>query len=365
MAKILIVDDDPYSCSLFRALCKTKGHDTTVASTRGEGLKEVTAQPYDLVMLDVHLPDGNGLDALPQFRSAESSPMVIILTALGDPNGAELAIKSGAWDYLHKPIPLQEVALSLTRALEHREIEQSHKRSLFLKREDLVGDSQKMLACLELAARSADSDMNVLICGETGVGKEVVASLIHKNSRRYAKPFVVVDCSSLPESLVESALFGHVKGAFTGAVEDQAGLVKKADGGTLFLDEVGELPSQMQKNLLRVLQERTFRPVGSSREVRSDFRLIAATNRNLDRMVKEEKFRDDLLFRLRTVQIDLPPLRERKEDSYPLAISFMKSLNDRYGHGIKGIGPDFLDAIQNYPWPGNVQIGRASCRERV
>jgi two-component system, NtrC family, response regulator len=355
MAKILIVDDDPNSFSLFRAICRTKGYEATVAENLKDGLREAVENSYDLIMLDVHLPDGNGLEALPKFRAAGSSPVVIILTALGDPNGAELAINSGAWDYLAKPVSLQEVSLSLTRALEHRQMEQSNRKTLLLKRDEFAGSSPKLLHCLELVAHAAGSDMNALIYGETGTGKEVLASLIHKNSARAGKPFVVVDCSSLPANLVESALFGHVKGAFTGAVEDQVGLIKKADGGTLFLDEVGELPQPMQKNLLRVLQERIFRPVGSSREVSSNFRLIAATNRNLDQMVGQGTFREDLLFRLKTMHIALPPLRERKEDIHTLIIHFMNSLNDRYGHGIKGISPDLLEAVQTYTWPGNVR----------
>jgi two-component system NtrC family response regulator len=234
-------------------------------------------------------------------------------------------------------------------------MERDSKTNLFLTRREFVGESPQILHCLELLTRAASSDMNVLLCGETGSGKEVAASLIHKNSLRSGKPFVVVDCSSLPENLVESALFGHVKGAFTGAVEEQIGLVKKADGGTLFLDEVGELPPATQKNLLRVLEERSFRPVGSPRETTSNFRLIAATNRNLDEMLATGKFREDLLFRLKTMQIELPPLRERKGDYYPLMIHFMKFFDDRYGHGIKGMGPDLLEAVQEYDWPGNVR----------
>ncbi len=356
MARILIVDDDPYIGSLFRALCKENGYEATVAKTLGEGLKAIVKNPFDLIMLDVNLPDGNGLDALPKFKTAASLPMVIIMTALGDPNGAELALKSGAWDYLNKPVPPQEMMLALSRALEHRQIERDQQNNRYcLDRGEYVGESPQMLHCLELVTRAANSEMNILIYGETGTGKELVASLIHKNSSRSGKPFIVVDCSSLPENLVESALFGHVKGAFTGAVENQVGLVKKADGGTLFLDEVGELPPPMQKNLLRVLQEHSFRPVGSSQEISSNFRLIAATNRKLDQMVADGKFREDLLFRLKTLNIELPPLRERKEDFHSLMIHFMKNLNDRYGHGIKGLGPDLLEAVQQYDWPGNVR----------
>ncbi len=357
MARILIVDDEKMITSLFGTLCRQQGHEAVTASTLQEGLKEISGSAYDLVMLDVFLPDGNGLENIEKFRAAASSPMVIIMTAAGDPRGAELAIKSGAWDYLSKPVPAQEVILTLTRALEYRQIEQSQYSISLLRREELVGGSPKIMQCLKLMekARLAGSEMNVLITGETGTGKEVVAGIIHKNSSRCGKPFIVVDCSSLPENLVESVLFGHVRGAFTGAVEDRVGLIKKADEGTLFLDEVGELPLPMQKNLLRVLQEHTFRPVGSTQEVTSTFRLIAATNRDLASMVQEHCFREDLLYRLRTIQIDLPPLRERKEDYYPLMVHSMKNLHQKYGHGIKGIGPDFLEAVHHYPWPGNIR----------
>ncbi len=355
MAQILIVEDDPSSSSFFRALCRTLGHEVKVAATLESGLHGAQSESPDLILLDVHLPDGNGLESLPQFRLAETSPVVIIVTGLGDANGAEMAIKSGAWDYLQKPVPPQEFTLTVTRALEFRQVERSRRTMRALKREALVGESPPLMTCLDLVAKAADSDMSVLLAGETGTGKEVVAQIIHQNSARAAHPFVVVDCSSLPENLVESVLFGHTKGAFTGAAEDRVGLVKKADGGTLFLDEIGEMPLASQKNLLRVLQERTFRPVGSAQEVSSNFRLIAATNRNLEQMVQQKAFRDDLLYRLKTLQIHLPPLRERKEDCHLLMIHFMKSFHLKYGHGLKGIGSDLLEVVENYGWPGNVR----------
>jgi two-component system NtrC family response regulator len=224
-----------------------------------------------------------------------------------------------------------------------------------LKRNGIIGDSEKITACLELVAQAADSDANVLITGETGTGKELFAKVIHANSRRAPKSFVVVDCTALPETLVESVLFGHARGAFTGAETSEEGLIKQADGGTLFLDEIGELPSAIQKKFLRVVQEHRFRPVGGRREITSDFRLMAATNRNLETMVREGRFREDLLFRLRTIVIDAPPLREIPGDIKKLTIHYMNDLCKRFGIIAKRASPEFWETVNAYPWPGNVR----------
>ena len=271
-----------------------------------------------MILLDVGLPDGNGLDAIARIQKAESRPQIIIITASGDQNGAELAIRNGAWDYIQKPASVHDMALSIIRAIQYREERKGKRQGAgaprLLKLDGIVGNCPKMKERFELVAQAADTETNVLITGETGTGKELFASAIHNNSLRAKKPFVVVDCSALPETLVESILFGHDKGAFTGAQKAREGLIKQADGGTLFLDEVGELPFPVQKAFLRVLQERRFRPVGTGAEISSDFRLIAATNRDLQKLVLEGVFRDDFLFRLRSFIIELPPLREREED---------------------------------------------------
>jgi two-component system, NtrC family, response regulator len=358
MAKVLIVDDDEIFCGMLSRVVGNLQHDAVSVSTIAEGLSEVACREYDVVFLDVRLPDGNGLEALSQFTGSASAPEVIIITGAGDPNGAELAIKSGAWDYIQKPSPLQNMTLPFMRALQYRREKQARSRVssiTALKREGIVGSSPQMLECLDVLARVAGTDANVLIAGETGTGKELFAAAVHANSLRANRPFVVVDCSTLPETLVEGMLFGHDRGAFTGADKARQGLIKQADGGTLFLDEVGELPLNVQKAFLRVLQERRFRPLGNKTEIESDFRLVAATNRDLQNLVALGRFRDDLLFRLKSFTVKLPPLRGRKEDITELTIHHLARLAQRYGVGLKGYSPDFQEALSVYPWPGNVR----------
>ncbi|NVM22503.1 MAG: sigma-54-dependent Fis family transcriptional regulator [Desulfobacterales bacterium] len=355
MAKVLIIDDDKMICDMLSRMVGRMGHDAAYTLTLTHGMKEVSSGTFDVVFLDVCMPDGNGLEVLPKIREASSSPEVIIITGEGDPDGAELAIKSGAWDYVEKPLSIHEMTLSLVRSLQYREEKGTGKPRVALKREGIVGSSQQMRACFDLLAQAASSDVSVLITGETGTGKELFAQAIHDNSRRADKNFVVVDCAALPGNLVESMLFGHEKGAFTGADKAHVGLVKQADGGTLFLDEVGELPLSVQKAFLRVLQERRFRPLGDKQEIESDFRLVAATNRNLDQMVEAGKFRDDLLFRLRSFTMELPHLRERRGDIREIAMHYMARLCDRHATGTKGLSPEFLETLISYGWPGNVR----------
>jgi len=355
MANVLIIDDDRLICQTVSNVVKNMGQRATSSFTLKDGLKTARSGRFDVVFLDVRMPDGNGLDILPAIRETSSSPEVIILTGYGDPDGAELAIKNGAWDYIQKPSSLQAIKLPLARVLQYRQEMMVTKRPVALKRNSIVGKSPKIEACLDIVAQAASGDANVLITGETGTGKELFAWAIHANSPRSKKNFVVVDCAALPETLVESVLFGHVKGAFTGADRSQDGLIKQADGGTLFLDEVGELPLSIQKNFLRVLQERRFRPVGGNREVKSDFRLVAATNRDIDDMVKRRAFRDDLLFRLRSLLIELPPLKEICEDIKELAMHYLTKLSERHATGMKGLSPEIWDVFAKYHWPGNVR----------
>lgn len=331
------------------------GHDAVKAITLKEGLARVVENAFDVVFLDIRLPDGNGLDALPLIRKAPSHPEVIIITGFGDPDGAELAMKNEVWDYLHKPSSVKDMTLTLTRAIQYREEKKSHKHPMVLKREGIVGGSSQMEAVINLMAQAAGNEANVLISGATGTGKELFAWAIHNNSRRAGKNFVVVDCTALPETLVESILFGHEKGAFTGADKMRDGLVKQANGGTLFLDEVGELPPTIQKSFLRVLQDRSFRPIGGKDIIESDFRLIAATNRDLNYMAAEGLFREDLLFRIRTLTIDLPPLRIRPADIEELTNYYIAKFCARYGIAQKGFSPEFLNALKKYEWPGNVR----------
>ena len=355
MASVLIIDDDPVFCDVLTRAISLLGHNVTFSLSLKEGIKAVSSQAFDVVMLDVQLPDGNGITAIPKILDMESRPEVIIITGSGDPDGAEIAVKSGAWDYIEKPATVDAMTLPLVRAIEYRKEKLQIKPPLTLDRGGIVGDSEKMRACLELVASASVSEVTVLITGETGTGKELIASAIHKNSPRSDAPFIVVDCGALPASLVESVLFGHAKGAFTGADKSQPGMIKQADGGTLFLDEVAELPLFLQKNFLRVLQERRFRPVGAKKEEKSDFRLIAATNRNLDGMVKNETFRSDLMYRLRSLDIELPPLRQRFEDIQDLAIYEMTRICKQSDKAMKGFSRDFFETLRAYDWPGNVR----------
>ncbi|BCL62221.1 hypothetical protein DGMP_29140 [Desulfomarina profundi] len=308
MADILIIDDDLVLSEMLVDQMMRLGHKAEMVNTLAEGLEKSKECFYDVVLLDVQLPDGNGLESLGHFKNTSSCPEVIIITGQGEADGAEKAVLSGAWGYIEKPHVIRELNLQLTRALQYRQEKMRvNKIPVALKRKNIIGSSPAINKCLDQVAQAAASDVSVLVAGATGTGKELFAKAIHENSSRCHKNFVVVDCAALPENLIESTLFGHVKGAFTGADREQNGLVKQADGGTLFLDEVGELPLNTQKKFLRLLQEHEYRPVGSSSQQYSDFRLVAATNRNLEECVSRDEFRDDLLFRLQAVTIKLPP----------------------------------------------------------
>lgn len=355
MAKILILDDDHMLCEMVCRQIDILAHETVCAHTLAHGLKAVSKFAFDLVLLDVHLPDGSGLEALSQFKAADSQPEIIIITGEGDPDGAELAIETGAWDYIEKPLSSREITLQVTRALEYRYEKAACRAPTLLKRQAIIGSTPKLEACLQKVAQSTGTDTPVLITGETGTGKELFARAVHDNSRRSSGPFVVLDCAAFPDNLVESMLFGHCKGAFTGADQNRDGLILQADKGTLFMDEVGELPLTVQKAFLRVLQERRLRPIGGKQEMESDFRLVAATNRDLEAMVQGGQFRKDLLFRLKAAVIHLPPLNERKTDIEALAMHYISSFCKRYGMGLKGVSPEFFQVLEAYAWPGNVR----------
>jgi two-component system, NtrC family, response regulator len=355
MGNILIIDDDAEVRETLLSLTRRMRMSGEAVGTLRDGIVRLRKGGVDVAFLDVSLPDGNGLDALSEIKALPDSPEVIILTGRGDPDGAELAIQGGVWDYLLKPSPIKDTMLTLERALKYRVGKRGSCAPVALRLEDVVGKSQPMRACFDAVAGAAGSGASVLITGETGTGKELIARTIHVNSARAGKPFVVVDCAALTETLVESTLFGHKKGAFTGADSDRTGLVKLADGGTLFLDEVGEMPLNLQKAFLRVLQERRFRPVGGSAELESDFRLMAATNRDLNRMVEQGGFRSDLFYRIKTISISLPPLRERVEDVKPLCVFRVGQLCEQYGSPLKGFDPDVFQVLEGYDWPGNVR----------
>ena len=355
MAKVLIIDDDEIISEMLSDMVSMSGHSAMTAANLADGIHKARTDSFDVVFLDIRLPDGSGLDALPTIREAPSSPEIIIITGFGDPDGAELAIKNGAWDYIEKSSSIREMELPFVRAIQYRKEKMAGPPLVQLKRDGIIGSAPPMQVCLNFLAQTANSEANVLITGETGTGKELFARAIHENSRRGQKNFVVVDCASFPETLVESILFGHEKGAFTGADKAQDGLIRQAHGGTLFLDEIGELPLSIQRTFLRVLQEHRFRTVGGKYEIESNFRLISATNKDLNLLVSKNRFREDLLFRLRTLSVELPALRTRKEDIKELAIYYVARICERYGIGIKGFSSDFLESLNSYDWPGNVR----------
>ncbi len=356
MAEILIIDDDPVICTIMERKVAKMGHSVSVAHTIKEGLAKAKALAVDLVFLDIYLPDGNGLTLLPILTNLPQRPEVIIFTAQGSSDSAETAIKNGAWDYLEKPVLTQELALSLKRVLLYRTSQQEALTiAPRLKEHGIIGSSSLITKCRSELALAAQGEAHILLTGETGTGKELFAQALHANSNRSHKSFVVVDCAALPENLIESALFGHERGAFTGADKSTSGLVKQADGGTLFLDEIGELPLNLQTPFLRVLQEHRFRPVGSTQEDESNFRLVAATHRNLPAMAANKEFREDLLYRLQALVIELPPLRKRAGDIEELAYHFVNQICRRYGIAPKEIGPDTLEMLVAYPWPGNIR----------
>ena len=356
MADVLVVDDDKGMNQMLVDLITSIDHNAQSAYTLSDGLQVATTGAFDVVFLDVRMPDGSGLDIIKEIRELPNPPEVIIMTGVGDPDGAEIAIKAGAWDYLQKPLSPKKIILPLKRVLQYRDnIKKYAQPAVTLERSGIIGSGTRITICLDRLALAARTQANVLVTGETGTGKELFVRCLHRNSPVSAGRFVVVDCAALPESLIESALFGHKKGAFTGAHTDQEGLVKMADGGTLFLDEVGELHLRTQKTFLRVLQEKKFRPVGGKNELESHFRLVAATNRDLDRMVEDGFFRKDLLYRLRTIALELPPLRQRLEDLPELVAHFTDLSCNKFGVKTKGFAPEFMELLSAYDWPGNVR----------
>ena len=356
MAKVLIVDDDTTICRMLGELVQHEGHEADTAVTLAEGLRSVRLNPYDVVILDVEMPDGSGLEAISKFRQAAPSPEVIIITGYGDPDGAEIAVNNGAWDYVQKPLSARNVILPIRRVLQYRDgLVRAKKPLVALKLEGIIGSSPQMQACFDSLAHISGSSASVLLTGETGTGKELFAKAIHANSSRADGAFVVVDCAALPATLIESSLFGYERGAFTGADKAQVGLIKQADGGTLYLDEVGELPLPIQSAFLRVLQERRFRPIGGKKEIASDFRLISVTNRDLEQMCKAGEFREDILYRLRAATLELPPLRHRSGDIKDLVFYYTAKFCEKYGTETKGFSPDFFEAMCVYEWPGNVR----------
>ena len=359
-AKILVVDDEPSILRLLREALTQWGYQVTTASNARDALDALRTEMYDAAITDIRMPDTSGLDLLKEIKKHDDSIEVVIMTGYPTIASAVEALKEGAYDYLSKPLILDELRHLMARVTERKFLKgevQSLRARLGeeLTVNELVGGSTPMERVKEIIAKVAATDSPVLIEGESGTGKELVAAAIHRLSVRVKGPFIPVNCSAIPEDLLESEFFGHVRGAFSGAVSDALGLFRGANDGTIFLDEIAELSPALQVKLLRVLQEMQVRPVGSTKAYPVDVRVIAATNRDLDRSIADGRFRQDLYYRLNVVRVSLPPLRARREDIPALVNHFLRRFNRRFRRDVRGITPEALAALEVHDFPGNVR----------
>jgi two-component system response regulator GlrR len=360
MRKILVVDDDRNLLELVKMRLESADYDVTTALREEEAIEAVKNQVFDLSVVDLQLVHRDGISLMEDLHLVLPEMPVIILTAYGSIESAVEAMKRGAYSYLTKPFEPQDLLLQIERALENRRLTVEIKRLKGLLEErydfaNIVARSEKMKRVLEMVSQIASTESTVYIHGESGTGKELIAKAIHLASERKEKPFVAINCAALPETLMESELFGHEKGAFTGAVRSTKGLFTQAHGGTLFLDEIGDMPLSIQAKLLRALQERQFYPVGSEKPVAVDVRVIVATQKDLESHVKQGLFREDLFYRIHVIPIKLPPLRERREDIPPLVEHFLNRFSQRMKKEVKGFMPQAMQKLMLYEWPGNVR----------
>jgi DNA-binding NtrC family response regulator len=360
VAKILVVDDEPSILKLLKEALTQWGYQVGCVGTGAEALEAIRTELFDAAITDIRMPEMSGLDLLREIKRHDDSIEVVIMTGYPTIASAVEALKEGAYDYLSKPLILDELRHLMARVTERRFLKgevQSLRARLGeeLTVNELIGNAQPMQRVKEIISKVATTDSPVLIEGESGTGKELVAAAIHRLSSRNKGPFIPVNCSAIPEDLLESEFFGHVRGAFSGAVSDALGLFRGANEGTIFLDEIAELSPGLQVKLLRVLQEMQVRPVGSTKAHPVDVRVIAATNRDLDRSIADGRFRQDLYYRLNVVRVSLPPLRSRREDIPALVNHFLRRYNRRFRRDVKGITPDALATLSGYDFPGNVR----------
>jgi two-component system response regulator HydG len=365
---ILVVDDDVDTASIFRDALRERGFAADYVTSAEECLAWVRSHRVDLVVTDFQMPGMNGVELVTQLRESDPDLLSIVITGVGGLDAAIAAIRAGAYDFITKPVKMDALSIAISRAVEHislkRELRRLRSSKPDVGNDGIVGSSTAMKQTLELVRRVADSDATVLITGESGSGKEVVARAIHNLSPRKDQPFVAINCAAMPAPLLESELFGHVRGAFTDAKHARTGLFVQAQGGTLLLDEIGEMPLEMQVKLLRVLQERTVRPVGADHEIPVHARIIAATNKDLEVAVEEKRFREDLFYRINVVAIPVPPLRERQGDILVLAQFFLRRIAERAGKPVDGISEPAARLLVEYDWPGNVRE-LENCMERA
>jgi two-component system response regulator AtoC len=360
MAVILIVDDEPLQREILKTILSDEGYETYAAASGEEAMKLARTYEPDVVLSDLKMGKMNGIELLEKLKSLKQAPTVLIMTAFGTVDSAVDAMKKGAFDYLTKPLDREVVLLAIRRALERKELMQ---RNLELRKalhdmfsiQGIIGHSKSIKDIIYIVRKVADSTATVLILGESGTGKELISKAIHYNSGRREKAFMAINCAAIPETLLESELFGYEPGAFTGATQRKKGLFEAANGGTIFLDEVGDLPMMTQSKILRVLQEREIMRVGGREPIKVDVRIVSATNKDLLHEMKHSHFREDLYYRLKVVTIQMPPLRERREDIPDLANFFLQKFNQNFGKNILKIDDGAMKAIINYHWPGNVR----------
>lgn len=360
MASILVVDDERSMREFLEIFLLKKAHDVTVAESAEVAFDRMSHSEFDLVVTDLRMPGKGGMDVLREAKRLWPDTQVIVMTAYSTTETAIEAMREGAYDYLGKPFKINEVGVVIDKALEKRQLLVTNQR---LNREvrkqfaveSIVGTSTGMKSVFETIQKVASTRAGVLIMGESGTGKELIAKALHYNSNRAEKPLVVVNCGAIPDSLMESELFGHVRGSFTGAVADKRGLFEEAEGGTLFLDEIGEMSTHLQVKLLRAIQERRVKRVGGVKEIPLDVRIVAATNRDLEEEVRRGGFREDLYFRLNVIQINIPPLRERREDIPLLSHYFLQRYNEELGRRIRGFNSETMKLLETYDYPGNIR----------
>ncbi len=358
--RVLVVDDEPGMRDFLEIMLRKDGYEVDTASDGAEAIDRIEQKMFDLAVVDIQMPVMNGIDVLQKINEKSPETTVIMITAYASHETAIDAMKLGAYDYITKPFKIDEIKLVIKKSLEKKRLERENSR---LKKEletkygfgNIIGRSPEIVKVFEMIKRVSELKVNILISGESGTGKELVARAIHYSGNRHEGPFVPVNCGAIPENLMESELFGYKKGAFTGAQRDKKGLFEEADRGTIFLDEIGDLPLHLQVKLLRALEGKEIRPLGSTEVVPIDVRVISATNRKLEDEVAAGKFREDLYYRLDVIKIQLPSLRERKADISPLAIHFMTRYSREMEKDIRGISPKVLEILENYNYPGNVR----------
>ncbi len=368
-ARLLIIDDDVAACDAISATLTSRGFEVVSANSGAAALELLEREEVDAVITDLHMPGMTGIELCQRAHKSWPDLPIVLVTAFGSMETVVAAIRAGAYDFIAKPIQMQELLLTLTRALEHRKLKEENKqlRDTVARHRppgDMIGDSPAMHEVYSLLGRVVDTDATVLITGESGTGKELVAQAIHQRGPQSAGPLVAFNCAAVPDTMLESELFGHARGAFTDAKTNHKGLFLQANGGTLFLDEIGEMPLTTQVKLLRALQERKVRPVGGDREVPFDARIVSATSRDLETDVAEQRFREDLYYRINVIRIHMPPLRARGRDVLLIAEHFVARFAQQFKKPLTGIADDAAEKLLAYPWPGNVRELQ-NCMERA